>query len=75
MVFLLADDPDADGMKALAGQKYEEAAKLFAHAVEKDGDDYSAQFQLGLSLRLLNRDAEAMAPRSVSEIDFAGSDG
>ena len=51
-------------MKALLEQKYEEAAKLFAHAVEKDGDDYSAQFHLGLSLSLLNRDAEAMARNS-----------
>ena len=59
--FLQAGDPAADGMKALEGQKYEEAAKLFAQAVEKDGDDYSAQFHLGLSLSFLNRDAEAAA--------------
>ena len=52
-------------MKALLEQKFEEAAKLFAHAVEKDGDDYSAQFHLGLPLSLLNRDAEAMAPRKM----------
>ena len=59
--WLQAADPSADGMKALEGQKYEEAAKLFAQAVEKDAGDVSAQFHLGLSLSLLNRDAEAIA--------------
>lgn len=58
--WLQAADPAADGMKALEGQKYEEAAKLFAAAVAKDKDDISAQFHLGLSLSLLNRDAEAI---------------
>jgi tetratricopeptide (TPR) repeat protein len=59
--WLQAGDPYADGMKALEGQKYEEAAKLFAQAAEKDSADFSAQFHLGLSLSLLNRDAEAIA--------------
>jgi tetratricopeptide (TPR) repeat protein len=59
--WLQAGDPYAEGMKALEGQKYEEAAKLFAQAAEKDSADFSAQFHLGLSLSLLNRDAEAIA--------------
>lgn len=59
--WLQAADPSAEGMKALEGQKYEEAAKLFTQAVEKDGDDVSARFHLGLSLSLLNRDTEAIA--------------
>jgi len=58
--WLQAADPAAEGMKALEGQKYEDAAKLFAAAVEKDKDDLSAQFHLGLALSLLNRDAEAI---------------
>ncbi|MBI2687534.1 MAG: tetratricopeptide repeat protein [Acidobacteria bacterium] len=59
--WLQAADPAAEGMKALEGQRYDEAAKLFAQAVEKDKDDLSAQFHLGLSLSLLNRDGEAIA--------------
>ncbi len=58
--WLQAADPSAEGMKALEGQKYEEAAKLFAEAVTKDKDDLSAQFHLGLCLSLLNRDSEAI---------------
>lgn len=59
--WLQAGDPAAGGMKALEEQRYEEAAKLFAQAVAKDKDDVSAQFHLGLSLSLLNRDEEAIA--------------
>jgi len=59
--WLQAADPAADGMKALEGQKYEEAVKLFGQAVEKDGEDLSSRFHLALSLSLLNRDAEAIA--------------
>jgi tetratricopeptide (TPR) repeat protein len=58
--WLQAADPAAEGMKALENQKYEEAAKLFGQAVEKDAEDISARFHLGLSLSLLNRDAEAI---------------
>jgi tetratricopeptide (TPR) repeat protein len=59
--WLQAADPAADGMKALEGQKYDEAVKLFGQALEKDKEDISAQFHLGLSLSLLNRDPEAIA--------------
>ena len=59
--FLQAGDPAADGMKALEGQKYEDAVKLFSQALDKDKEDVSSQFYLGLSLSFLNRDAEAMA--------------
>jgi tetratricopeptide (TPR) repeat protein len=59
--WLQAADPAAEGMKALEAQRYEEAAKLFGDAVAKDAGDIAAQFHLGLSLSLLNRDAEAIA--------------
>jgi tetratricopeptide (TPR) repeat protein len=59
--WLQAGDPAAEGMKALEGQKYEEAVKAFSQALEKDKEDIPAQFHLGLSLSLLNRDVEAMA--------------
>jgi tetratricopeptide (TPR) repeat protein len=59
--WLQAGDPAAEGMKALEAQRYEEAAKLFGEAVAKDAGDVSAQFHLGLSLSLLNRDTEAIA--------------
>jgi tetratricopeptide (TPR) repeat protein len=60
-LWLQGADPAGEGMKALEGAKYEEAAKLFAQAVEKDGDDIAARFHLGLSFSFLNRDTEAVA--------------
>jgi tetratricopeptide (TPR) repeat protein len=54
-------DPSADGMKALEGQKYEDAVRLFGEAVAKTPEDIAARFHLALSLSLLNRDGEAVA--------------
>ncbi|HEV8147192.1 MAG TPA: tetratricopeptide repeat protein [Bryobacteraceae bacterium] len=56
-----AVDFQADGMKALEAQKYEEAAALFAKAVAADPKDYSAHFHLALSYSLLEKDAQAIA--------------
>src|SRR5690349_23705491 len=47
-------------MKALEDRKYEEAAGLFAKAVEADPSDYAAQFHLALSYSLLGRAADAI---------------
>ena len=59
---LLAQNPDfeAEGMKALEGQKYEDAIQLFTKAVAEDKDNYAALFHLGLSNSLLGKDAEAI---------------
>ncbi len=48
-------------MKALEAQKYEDAAQLFARAVESDPKDYAAHFHLALSYSLLRRDDQAIA--------------
>lgn len=56
-----AADFQADGMKALEAQKYEEAAALFAKAVAADPKDYGAHFHLALSYSLLEKDPQAIA--------------
>ncbi len=56
-----ATDFQADGMKALEAQKYEEAAALFTKAVAADPKDYSAHFHLALSYSLLEKDTQAIA--------------
>ncbi len=48
-------------MKALEAQKYEDAAQLFAKAVESDPKDYAAHFHLALSYSLLHRDDQSIA--------------
>ena len=53
-------DYQAEGMKALDGKRYEEAAGLFAKAVAEDPKDYGAHFHLALSYSLLGKDAEAI---------------
>src|SRR5712671_2321716 len=60
-----ATDFQADGIKALEAQKYEEAAALFAKAVAADPKDYSAHFHLALSYSLLERDAQAIAEYKI----------
>jgi len=57
---LLQTDYQAEGLKALEAQKYEDAARNFAKAVEEFPDDYGVRFHLALSLSLLNKDAEAI---------------
>jgi tetratricopeptide (TPR) repeat protein len=60
LFFLQANDPSAEGIKALDAQKYEQAAELFAKAVAGDPKDYAAHFHLALSYSMLKRDAEAV---------------
>ncbi|MCW5976443.1 MAG: tetratricopeptide repeat protein [Bryobacteraceae bacterium] len=61
LLSLQAADFNAEGMKALEAEKYEEAARAFEKAVENDPQDYAARFHLALAHSLLGRRAEAIA--------------
>jgi len=54
-----AQDPIADGIKALDDKRYDAALAAFRQAVEKDPKDYVAHFHLALSFSLLKNDADA----------------
>ena len=54
-------DFNAEGLKALNEEKYEEAAQAFQQAVEADPEDYGARFHLALAHSLLGDSAEAIA--------------
>ncbi len=60
LLFFLATDFTAEGMKALEERRYQEAADLFAKAVAADPGDYAANFHLALSDSLLGKPAEAI---------------
>lgn len=60
MLLLQKPDAQADGLKALEGQRYEEAVQLFTKAAAADPKDYGAHFNLALAYSLLKRDAEAI---------------
>ena len=62
LVALLLQKPDyqAEGLKALEAQKYEDAARNFSKAVEEFPEDYGVRFHLALSLSLLDKDTEAI---------------
>src|SRR5258706_6923458 len=60
LLFFLATDFSAEGMKALEDRKYQEAADLFAKAVAAEPGDYAANFHLALSYSLLGKAAEAI---------------
>jgi tetratricopeptide (TPR) repeat protein len=60
LLFFFATDFTADGMKALDEHKYQEAAGLFAKAVDADPGDYAANFNLALAYSLLGKAAEAI---------------
>jgi tetratricopeptide (TPR) repeat protein len=60
ILFFLATDFSAEGMKALEDRKYQEAADLFAKAVAAEPGDYAANFHLALSYSLLGKTAEAI---------------
>ena len=53
-------DFQADGLKALDANKFEDAAALFSKAVAADPKDYGAHFNLGLAYSMLGRDADAI---------------
>ncbi len=57
-LLLLAQDPAAEGMKALDAGDYAGAVKAFLRA---DAADYTTHFHLGLAYSLLVKDAEAAA--------------
>jgi tetratricopeptide (TPR) repeat protein len=60
LLFFFATDFTAEGMKALDEHKYQEAAGLFAKAVDADPADYVVNFNLALSYSLLGKAAEAI---------------
>src|SRR5438034_8047883 len=60
LLFFLATDFTAEGMKALEERRYQEAADLFAKAVAANPGDYAANFHLALSDSLLGKPAEAI---------------
>src|ERR1039458_1597049 len=61
LLFLQTPDYTAEGLKALDGGKYDQAAELFGKAVAADPKDYRAHFNLALSYTMLKRDAESLA--------------
>jgi tetratricopeptide (TPR) repeat protein len=61
LFFLQTPDYTAEGLKALDGGKYDQAAELFGKAVAADPKDYGAHFNLALSYTMLKRDAEGLA--------------
>ncbi|HWR52396.1 MAG TPA: tetratricopeptide repeat protein [Bryobacteraceae bacterium] len=64
-----AQDPAAEGLKALDAGNHEAAIALFTKAVQADNSDYSAHFNLALAYSLAGRDAEAEASyRKVLEL-------
>jgi tetratricopeptide (TPR) repeat protein len=62
LLALFAQDADyqANGIKALEAQKYEEAVSLLAKAVAADPKDYGAHFHLALAYSLSGNDTRAI---------------
>jgi tetratricopeptide (TPR) repeat protein len=56
-----ANDPMAEGMKALEANRFDDAAVSFQQAVAKDPKDYAAHFHLALSYSMIRKDADAAA--------------
>jgi tetratricopeptide (TPR) repeat protein len=56
-----AEDPGAEGLKALEARQYEVAAQCFTKAVAADPKDFTAHFNLALAYSMLGKDAEAIA--------------
>src|SRR5260370_165563 len=71
LLFFLATDFTAEGMKALEDRKYQEAAGLFAKAVAADPGDYAANFHLALSYSLLDRPAERDRTAAAAQLGRA----
>ncbi|HEY1204496.1 MAG: tetratricopeptide repeat protein [Bryobacteraceae bacterium] len=55
-----AEDPAAEGLKALDAKNYGLAAQEFTKAVEADPKDYTALFNLALANTMLGKTAEAV---------------
>ena len=60
LLFAPATDFEAEGLKALDGKQYDQAAQLFAQAIQSDPKDYAAHFHLALAYSLLGKDADAV---------------
>src|ERR1039458_10600269 len=58
LLFLQTPDYTAEGLKALDGGRYGQAAELFGKAVAADPKDYGAHFNLALSYTMLKRSEE-----------------
>ena len=56
-----AEDPAAEGLKALDAKNYGSAAQEFTKAIEADPKDYTAHFNLALANSMLGKPAEAIA--------------
>lgn len=56
-----AEDPAAEGLKALDAKNYSLAAQEFTKVVEADPKDYTAHFNLALANTMLAKPAEAIA--------------
>ncbi len=56
-----AEDPAAEGLKALDAKNYGLAAQEFTKAVEADPKDYTAHFNLALANSMLGKPADAIA--------------
>ena len=59
-LLLMFQDPSAEGVKALEAQNYPLAIKMLTQAVEKDPQDFYAQFHLALAYSGANQDALAI---------------
>lgn len=60
LLLLQAPDYNAEGIRALEAEHYDEATVAFEKALEADPEDYSAQFHLGLIYSLTGRMDEAI---------------
>jgi len=55
-----ANDPQAEGMKALDAQKFDVAVQWFQKAIAADPKDFSAHFNLALAYSMAGKSAEAI---------------
>ena len=60
LLLALQAEPTAEGIKALEAQNYPLAIKMLSQAVEKDPQDFYAQFHLALAYSGANQDAQAI---------------
>jgi Tfp pilus assembly protein PilF len=60
ILLLFQTDYNADGMKALQANRFDDAAAAFSKAIEQDPNDYGAHFNLGLTYSLSKQDAKAI---------------
>jgi tetratricopeptide (TPR) repeat protein len=69
LLFAPATDFEAEGLKALDGKQYDQAAQLFSQAIQSDPQDYAAHFHLALAYSLVGKDAEAV-PEYQKSLDL-----